>query len=76
MQIQNSPQTTENEILVLGPRSTLLPPPTAKARAIVARQRAQAMEAIERERRILTADGVADGFAQIFTLVEDWRRVD
>ena len=43
---------------------------------MVARQRAQAMEAIERERRILTADGVADGFAQIFTLVEDWRRVD
>ena len=57
------------------PRSTAVAPPRADAREVVAHGLARALDemSLEREAKILGAPNVADGFEQIYSLIEDWQ---
>jgi len=63
--------------LELGPRSTPVPDPSEDARLVVGQHLARALASGasgEYERRVLTSPGVAEGFDQVYDLIEDWKR--
>jgi len=80
MDVQILPENTkpENRLPVGMPRSTPVAPPRADMREVVAHGLAHALDAVtaKRQAAILGAPGVAEGFEQIYSLIQDWQKND